>query len=630
MPGAKKKQSGCWTCRLRRKKCDRARPACRTCSALEITCHNGSDKPEWLDGATKQREMVERFKNQIKNGSSRRRNYQITKAGHRFIIVSEQDYADELPTEGRVTPPEEGTSTCKAAEESSGSNPGGITSAATMPPVSLVQADLEESSSLPHGSYSIRRPELSQTILNLAGDRPRPHSVSRISSFPRAWEMDFIMMYLDYVLPVLFPFYHPPLAGTGRSWLLTFLTQSDAIYYSVISMSSYFFTVGLNEAYPGKHENCKSLVWDQVLKQADLSFEMIQHDLAVANRPGVQNTLLEKARLMESIIQMLIFELFLGKSTNWATHLSPALALFEEMYKKHTLSLNTKPVLLRILEELSWPSDNEVDFGRIIWNPDQAAFRFFTAILITLDIVAATSLEQAPRLRNYHSYLLGDVQPDEVSVPIDLSAFVGCQNWALLSVGSVAALHAWKKEMKGKGSLSVPELVERAQEISQTLDGGLSRLQSTRSSNARNNNRLQPYYHHARLISSEISLTATRVWACAARIYLEVVVSGWQPSNTKIQQNSEEVLSIIENMETADHARALAWPICIAGCVAETGVRERFNKITARIGDQQTSSSIREAWEIMNSVWSYRESTDREAWDIAACFRILGSPALLF
>lgn len=612
---------------------------CRACAALGITCHNELGKPNWMDGATRQQEMIERIKTQVKSGSSSRRERRAAEDGHHFIIFSENDYTNQSSAKGGGT--QSGTqsgdshSPSRAAGEGYVNNNGGrLVSVATRNPPLLTQTRPEALPPSPPGirTYSTQRVETSQLVSNVPGELPISGARSPIVSFPRAWEMDFVAMYLDYVFPFLFPFYHPPLAGTGRAWLFTFLRQSDAIYHLVISLSSYFFTIGLNDAHPGKHESCKSLVWDQVFKQADLSFGMIQHDLAEASRPGVETTLLEKARLMESIIQMLIFGSFLGKSANWAMHLSPALALFEELYKEHSLSSDDEPVMLRILERMAWPSDSELAFGRPIWNPDQAAFRFFTATLVFLDVVAGTALERTPRLATYHSGILGDVKPDDVAVPIDLSAFVGCQNWAILSVSSIAALDAWKKDMKRNGSLSMPELVQRARHISQTLDRGLSRLETSSASHPqhnRGNNRLRPYYHCTRSTSADLSSTATRVWALAARIYLEVVVSGWQLSNAEIGRNVAEVVATIESLETLDHVRALAWPICVAGCAAEPGMREKVIGIVARVGDRQTPSTICEAGEIMKAMWARRENMEDEEWDMAACFRILGPPALL-
>ncbi|KAF5535415.1 Zn(2)-C6 fungal-type DNA-binding domain-containing protein [Fusarium napiforme] len=61
----------CWTCRLRRKKCDQGQPACQTCSALNIQCHYSPDRPDWMDGGAKQDEITRRLKVQVKQGKER-------------------------------------------------------------------------------------------------------------------------------------------------------------------------------------------------------------------------------------------------------------------------------------------------------------------------------------------------------------------------------------------------------------------------------------------------------------------------------------------------------------------------------------------------------------------------------
>jgi hypothetical protein len=470
-------------------------------------------------------------------------------------------------------------------------------------------------------------------VLGLANEEgPQGRSRLSVVSFSRDWELDFVMIYLDYVFPFLFPFYHPPLVGTGRAWLLTFLKQSDAVFHSVISLSSYFFTVGLNDAFPGKHENCKVLVWDQVLKQADRSFETIQDDLKEMSLRGLQATLLEKARLMESIIQLLLFDSFLGRSADWDMHLSPALDLFEDIFEQYSGSSPTKSELLCVLEAMTWQTSSYPNFGRPIWNTDQAAFRFFTAALIFIDIVASACLGRTPRLSSYHSRILGDLKPDEVDVPIDLSAFFGCQNWVLLAVSRISSLHARKGDMKRAGHLSVSELVERAKPISQDLNTGLASLNSgSPPAGSHGTSRLQPYYHDALTTDAQLSgATVTRVWAHAARVYLAVVVFGWQPSNAEIRRDVAQILTLLRPVASAVKLRALAWPICVGGCLSEPGLQEQeFRSIITSPLDQQTLSTLREAREIMEAVWRSRGGLESETWDLAACFRILGNPPLL-
>src|SRR5262249_47943726 len=140
--------------------------------------------------------------------------------------------------------------------------------------------------------------------------------------------------------------------------------------------------------------------------------------------------------------------------------------------------------------------------------------------------------------------------------------------------------------------------------------------------------RLRPHYSNATASTTHASLAATRVWAHASRAYLAVVTSGWQMSNAELRQSVAEVLALLQNIESAAQMRALAWPFCVAGCLAEAGAQEeQFRSIITGMDDQQTLSALREARAIMEAVWRNREGWDRENWDLAACFRVLGTPA---
>ncbi|KAI0403496.1 fungal-specific transcription factor domain-containing protein [Xylaria palmicola] len=65
--------SGCWTCRLRRKKCDETRPICDVCASLHITCHFGQEKPEWMDGGDRQDRMTAQLRQEVRENAQRRR-----------------------------------------------------------------------------------------------------------------------------------------------------------------------------------------------------------------------------------------------------------------------------------------------------------------------------------------------------------------------------------------------------------------------------------------------------------------------------------------------------------------------------------------------------------------------------
>ena len=70
---------GCWTCRLRKKKCDERQPGCAVCELLCITCYGFGDKPEWMDGGEKERVVANGIKEIVKHTSRRKVSSQATK-----------------------------------------------------------------------------------------------------------------------------------------------------------------------------------------------------------------------------------------------------------------------------------------------------------------------------------------------------------------------------------------------------------------------------------------------------------------------------------------------------------------------------------------------------------------------
>lgn len=69
MPGPLRNSRGCWTCRVRKKKCDECRDQCSTCTSLSITCYGYGPRPEWVDNGERERAMKESFKETVKHAS---------------------------------------------------------------------------------------------------------------------------------------------------------------------------------------------------------------------------------------------------------------------------------------------------------------------------------------------------------------------------------------------------------------------------------------------------------------------------------------------------------------------------------------------------------------------------------
>ncbi|KAH8904081.1 hypothetical protein BR93DRAFT_162103 [Coniochaeta sp. PMI_546] len=576
----------CWTCRLRRKGCDGARPACGGCTALGITCHGDLSKPAWMDGGARQHEMARIITAQIKNGASSRRERHFRTD---FVVVSP----------GHFTAPRGGRRAVSRNTRRRG-----------IPSDSPQNTDGEQEA--PSAARS--RPK--------APSPPTPPS-SALSPLGRAWELGATMTYIDHVFPFLFPFYRPSLLDTSRAWLLAFVNLNRAVSHSVLSLSSFFITVGLKESYPDRAP-CNSVIWNQVVGQAEKSFGMIRTDLAGVASYGSTADLLEKARMMETIIQLLIFELFVGGSSGaaWQAHLTPAVALFEDLFANNRAFTEDDGGLAHILDQMVWPPPSFPKLSeRHLWNPDQAAFRFFAAILLGLDILSGVALRQTPRLHRYHAHLLPEIEPDETNRPLGLARFIGCQNWVMRAISDTAALDEWKKIQKEADAFSQAEMVERASDVYQLLTRGFARLYEDGDGPT-----IDPLRRY--LVKPTQQVSPTCIWAHAARIYLSVTVSGWAPSDPRVRQDVVQVLALLGAVSPLAELRAFAWPLCVAGCLAERGdARDAFEAVVERARDSQLIGGLREVDKIVRAVWDMEVDS---RWNIAACLEALGTPALLF
>ncbi|KAH6980882.1 fungal-specific transcription factor domain-containing protein [Ilyonectria sp. MPI-CAGE-AT-0026] len=88
---------GCWTCRIRHRKCDELRPICKECSDRLISCHGYGPKPGWVDDPSQLDAELTRIKRAVNENF--RRNKRLRKGrsstarkppgGHEVLDFSE-------------------------------------------------------------------------------------------------------------------------------------------------------------------------------------------------------------------------------------------------------------------------------------------------------------------------------------------------------------------------------------------------------------------------------------------------------------------------------------------------------------------------------------------------------------
>ncbi|KAJ4373838.1 hypothetical protein N0V83_002577 [Neocucurbitaria cava] len=557
--------SGCWTCRLRRKKCDETRPVCDACASLHIVCYFDQTKPEWMDGGVRQEEMAERVKREVKEKAYLRREERAAPVPvDQASSSAASDEGPLLPQNGYKCLPNPICDLRNTPEtQIDGVKP--YAGAGTI--------------SLPHTSECVLLSRDTRDNMGLGGS-----------------DTILYMFYHEHLLPFLFPFYRPSVFEGGKAWIMEMMMKSPVIRQTAFCQSSYFISLAR-----GIHDT--DTHWETVLAQTQEAFGMLGKALQVIDGAGIADHLHGAVRILASIMQVQRFEIAVLSFDNCHAHLNAGLVLFRQ--------------LLDSVASVRVPS------------PEQEAFRFSSALLVLDDIIASTVLQEEPNLYEYHRSLLGDSNPT-----IKLEAIVGCQNWALLQIGEIAVLDAWKQQCTKVGVLDVMELVHRATAIKVSLETQIAQLETRPTHTLDESSSILDVFtadhgEYRRTLASQSTLV-TRVWAHAALIYLSVVVSGWQPANNDVRYHVSRIVELLSHqISPRALLRGMVWPFCVAGCLAEPLYEGRFRSMVEELQPPGIFGTVRKALQIMENVWRNRNVGDAASRDLASCFRSQGDLVLL-
>ncbi|TGO49669.1 hypothetical protein BCON_0204g00110 [Botryotinia convoluta] len=578
--------NGCWTCRLRRKKCDEHRPVCNECMTLHISTCNYGAKPAWMDGGIKQEVMTKKIKNEVKQHAPyRRRGKRESTTSN--LNVSIPGLADQKLASFNIPLPE-----------------------------SEVQSEV---SSYTHDT-SATSPDIS-TVASPVNTQKICKQVLQIRPFAQS-DSVLLVFYLERILPFLFPFYRPaPLHG-GRAWILDLAISSPVVRQAILCQSSYFFALA-----HGTSTIKDDRMWEALLEQTRDAFNMLRNSITIIESYNENEHILGSVRAMAAVMQLQRFEIAITSFDNCQAHLNAALTIFRKVVDvvgadNLASSSNTFQSILSLLGPPTWilPAQQAE-----ISSSEQAAFRFSTALLIFDDIIASTAFQERPKLYDYHQSLLCKSDGVDAVPPINLETTVGCQNWVLKQIGEIAVLDAWKKHCKAAGNLDVIELVQRAAAIKKTLEAHVSRFESDLVSVPQESNLLddmfaaEDYTGQARTIARQTSLV-TRIWAHSTFLYLSVVVSGWQPASPDVRYHVAQVLELLtHHVSPPALLRTMAWPFCVVGCLTESAQKARIRDMVDSLRPASRFSTVRRGFDIIEKVWNDRAMGN--AGEFATYFR---------
>lgn len=604
LSGKVRSQSGCYTCRLRRKKCDERHPICDACGALEITCYFGDQKPDWMDGGPKQKAMAETIKAQVKKQASQRRDrkyLEMLETGTRDVNLNDNDGSSASPEAKRNGQYPHGAPT---PESSNGTANGGAPS--------------------PESAW--------HTYNNHAPPADASGRLKFDGDYDSGQDTHLVMVYLDFVFPFLFPHYNPTVLVGGRGWVLDVLLNGNkSIYYTAISLASYFFGILLANG-EAQHASCTARMAHQLQRQMEKSLKELQKDISNINAKKPVFDSREGLVVLQSILQMLIFEVATSNNQNWKMHLDAAIALFVQILPQAENWTET----LHKLYTPRWPPP---EFGaRRPWSTPQASIRFFGANLIFMDLMSSITQCKTPRLQQYQASVLpNNIESKwswepQTAAPLRMEEFFGLYNWVVQLVSDIAALASLKNDQVATNSLSMPDIIARGTVLSETIKINIELLQ-TQWNNIETSKRclvqdplasLNPWGKN----SQPNFVFPNLVWLHAANIYLHTVMDGWQPDHPNIRGSVDKVTELMYSMPDSKTLQTLAFPYCVAGCMAPVKYEEQYREMVRKLGPLQVIGTIKEAQGIVERMWIRREHTD-ESWTLSKSLNVQGHSVLL-
>ena len=607
----------CWTCTLRRKKCDGEKPACFACKSRNITCHGFGDRPEWLDSEDRKRVELKKIKDAVKLNRKRRRTEETQDRDDEDLADEERPtFAQDVATESyQIQSDEDSMSTGRPIVAQ-------VATTETYEEQRIQEDDpsdiLEPHPELSAADYS--PPVYEQVSSQTPSIAPTPTATTYFR-FGYHREAELLMHYLDHVFALQFRFHTPSVANGGRGWLLWLLTETKPLYHAALSLGALHQHALLARSARGQryHDTLSELNEHHSRALQELQI-FLQSSYEVSTVAGSGRK--RRLQILACGVQFISFELFRGGTSQWQVHLD-------------ALATVVRGMTLGSMEDDASPVDRDpgTPCGKDTHRLESNAEHFLVGAILWFDVMSCASTNETPRL---HAEAL-----DHLQGQIYLANIIGCQPWVALAVGDIAALNAWKREAVSTSSLSFWKLFEQGHPIRKRLEDGITSLRAEidESFAALGLSHLGTMGAYLVLTNPGVQQEAfkraiTLVFAHAAQVYLNTVISGADPKLDDVRNSVIDTMNALQELQficDAQALRNLIWPICIAGSMAEDAATQAyFQSLLQDLGEEahafgNTTDTLR----IMQKCWVSRNDNESGNWDWASAMESLGQRVLL-
>ncbi|KAF8519521.1 fungal-specific transcription factor domain-containing protein, partial [Gautieria morchelliformis] len=621
-------KGGCWTCRLRRKKCDEQRDngSCQTCIRLKIECLGwGIRRPDWM----RDKAQVEAYKAGIKRQLSSQGMIRGQPRAHPgSTTMSPGQYQYPITRTTRHGDPGSDETDEYAYDQSGSAN-----TSPSYPPIQMPQLTPDLSASISALDLHLYPPAGPHTppVLPSSFTTPSPHVIesdlgtilpfvpshsyyeqtahlSASASSPESRE-HYVLYYFRRVRQIQFLFAGPSVTSVFHDLVIrepVGVVTNAICALAALHKSQMRVAEGLEN--PTAENSLYSLsrqyydqAWWQLLDSRQRHHRYMEQDATAA-------------------IHLVSYWIFCGGGGEWQLPLNVASDWLAEC-----------PL-------------NSVANPRLQWLQLSPSARFTTQMTMWLDIISAIGMQRVPRFMNLYrrlfradqqNYWPGSPQDGQVQ-NLHMDALTGCPDGVMYALAETANLAHWKMQHQQSHRLSVRELLQRSDTIEHDLratwvtaspevfphlldqhyDINAPPSTGTASSSAHPS----PIHPTVDLVGASSVLSTpepviggetrrlvANVFFEAAVLLLQSVVNDHNPAVPEIMEGVNATMQALNKLALSEVDRGLVFPICVAGCL--TNVREQRLFFKQRLDAQDTSlGNLSQTRRLMEVVWRKRDS----------------------
>ncbi|KAI1817767.1 fungal-specific transcription factor domain-containing protein [Poronia punctata] len=600
----RRSRTGCYTCRLRRKKCDEGTPMCTACKHLGLCCEY--KRPMWWSNNEARRQQKEDIKMIIK------RKKLTEKASHTIqtTIGSPPGLSHSLPTSATFSDPLDRTRSASIDSQFAfnfNSSPNMAEYGAYNPQIVSTHPDFMFGMSPYEIDVKTERqmfvndiPTLTESTVATFSTYHTPPPPGTILNYPLdgEWTEQIYQerreSLAEETLNVnFFDFSHGP-ATTTRQVDIELEENDqrllDHFIHSVLptifpiletnqhgSVSSDFILPAL-QTNKGYLHCCLMIAAQHYKATMNIESEEIDNDImrhrhaTILHLCEALNQDENHQQILEATLSLIFFKTCVGKYDDslpdipWHQHFQAVTSLV-----------------------------NKLDLPRIVTDPAEQMTQspFNMTLTAWIDILGATMQGRAPTF----AHIYREKHLSTVNSSIGLRELMGCEDRVMYLISEIACLDNLKKE--GMDDITLCTHVHSlGEQINLTENGDCTPK--------------IPFNANGSLSPKQLSKNITSAFRIAARIYLCSLVPGFSPSQSSCIGLVEKLTTILQHIPSGPCGfdRSLSWVYLIGGSVsgANSQFRHFFADRIAQLEEASSFGSFGGVVAILNEVWQQADN----------------------